>query len=349
MEHKFNKAKTQRYEKTNTTTFCTSLFVCLMVFMSGCENPMQMLSNDSDINDKKTLREQSLRILQQGLADNDALVRARTIEVVASTQQLRLMPTVHRLLQDEVVPVRFAAVLAVGDLEYAPAEKLVKQLLKDPDMNVVIAAAYAMSRLGSIEYLEVFQKAIKSNDQTVRANAALILGKIRSNSSLELLKIVQEDEESSDKVRFQVLEARAKLGDEEVLQKLWAIIYSAYADDRIMGIRAMGALGVLGTPKIKDILITKLDDDIVEVRLAVAEQLGRLGNNTGAPEVLDVFTKKLNTGPDKQANERINVLTAMAIGQICTPSLTKHLPELLRNESKFVRIAAANAVLQCIK
>jgi HEAT repeat protein len=36
----------------------------------------------------------------------------------------------------------------------------------------------------------------------------------------------------------------------------------------------------------------------------------------------------------------------MAIGQIRTPSLTKFLPELLKDESKFVRIAAAKAVLQ---
>ncbi|MHC4194178.1 MAG: HEAT repeat domain-containing protein, partial [Planctomycetota bacterium] len=181
-------------------------------------------------------------------------------------------------------------------------------------------------------------------DQTVRANAAFILGRTGDINALKLLKWAQEDKNSSDKVRFQVLEARARLGDEEVLQKLWAIVYSGYADDRIMGIRAMGTLG---TSKARDILVTKLDDNILEVRLAAAEQLGKFRDRTGEPEVLAVFENDLTIGLDKQASERANVLAALAIGQIRTPALTKYLPQLLRNESKFVRIAAAKAVFQC--
>jgi hypothetical protein len=161
---------------------------------------------------------------------------------------------------------------------------------------------------------------------------------------LNVLKSVQDDKYSGDKVRFQVLEARARLGDEEVLQRLWAVVYSAYADDRILGIRAIGALG---TPRARDILVTKLDDAVLEVRLAAAEQLGKLGDKTGEPEVLEVFEKNLAAGPDKQASERVNVLAALAIGQIRTPALTKYLPPLLKNESKYVRIAAAKAVFQC--
>jgi HEAT repeat protein len=254
------------------------------------------------------------------------------------------MPKVQRLLKDEFVPVRFAAALAVGDLQYSPAKSSVSQLLKDKDINVIIAAAYAMVKLGDAEYYEVIRKAINSNDQTVRANAAFLLGKTGDTSSLKLLKWAQEDKDSGDKVRFQALEARARLGDGDVLQRLWAIVYSAYADDRIMGVRAMG---VLGTSKAKDILITKLDDDVLEVRLAAAEQLGMLRDPIGETQVVDVFEKKLAAGFDRQANERANVLAALAIGQICTPNLTKFLPQLLKSESKLVHIAAAKAVFQC--
>jgi HEAT repeat protein len=111
-----------------------------------------------------------------------------------------------------------------------------------------------------------------------------------------------------------------------------------------MGVRAMGTLG---GGKARDILITKLDDDILEVRLAAAEQLGRLRDKTGEPEVLDVFEKNLTAGLEDQALERANVLTAMAIGRICTPTLTKYLPGLMKNKSKSVRIAAAKAVFLC--
>ena len=216
--------------------------------------------------------------------------------------------------------------------------------MKDKDVNVIIAASYAMGRLGSTEYFEVIRKALNSNDQTVKSNAAFLLGKSGDKSSLNLLKSVQENENSSDKVRFQILEARARLGDEEVLQKLWAIVYSAFADDRILGIRA---IGLLGTSKARDILVTKLDDNVLEVRLTAAEQLGKLHDRIGEEEVLDVFEKNLTVGLDREASERANVLTALAIGQICSPALEKFLPQLLKNESKFVRIAAAKAVFQC--
>jgi len=364
MEHKLKKVKAQKHVvkvkeprlpvwKLVSTTLNEKfrfgealLFAYLTIFALGCDEPLQRTSGDFNVSNLNTPWSKALRITQASLADNDPLVRIHAIEVVASTGQLRLMPTVHRLLRDKSMPVRFAASLAVGDLEYSPAKSSAGKLLEDEDTNVVIAAAYAMGKLGSAEYLDVVRKAIHSDDQTVRANATFILGKMGDKSSLKLLKWAQEDKNSSDKVRFQALEARARLGDEQVLQKLWAIVYSAYADDRIMGIRAMGALG---TSKARDILITKLDDDVLQVRLAAAGELGRLRDRTGEPEVLEVFEKNLTAGLDKQVGEHANKLTALAIGQICTPNLREFLPQLLQNESKFVRIAAARAVFQCIK
>jgi len=111
-----------------------------------------------------------------------------------------------------------------------------------------------------------------------------------------------------------------------------------------MGIKAMGELVTL---QASDALTTMLDDDVVEVRLAAAEQLGMLKNPIGEPVVLDVFAKNLSAGLDNQAKERLNVRIVLAIGRIGTPSLTRFLPRFLRDESKNVRIAAAMAVFQC--
>ena len=122
------------------------------------------------------------------------------------------------------------------------------------------------------------------------------------------------------------------------------MLQSGYNDDRVIGIKAMGALG---TQNAIDAVITKLDDSVPEVRLAAAEQLGALGNKTGEPEVLDVFNKNLTAGISQDDAERIKFRTALAIGRICTPSLTRFLPPLLKEPSKRVRLAAAQAVLQC--
>jgi HEAT repeat protein len=103
-------------------------------------------------------------------------------------------------------------------------------------------------------------------------------------------------------------------------------------------------MGIFGTRQARDALITMLDDDVLEVRLAAAAQLGRLGDISGESVVLSVFDKGYSVSLDTETNQRIYVLTALAIGQIRTPKLTKFLPQLLINESKFVRIAAAKAV-----
>ncbi len=271
------------------------------------------------------------------------MVRVNTIEVVATTRQIKLMPKVQRLINDEFVPVRFATALAIGDLQYTLGQNQIRQLLKDKDINVKIAASYAMAMLGNSEYLEVLRKAILNDDQTVRANAALLLGKSGDKTALKFLYWALQDKNSDDKVAYQAAESIARLGDERIYQKLWAMLISAYADVRVMGIRAMGALG---TPEAKNALTTMLNDELLEVRLAAAEQLGTLKDPVGESRVLEVFEKNLSAGLDKNSRERANVLAAMAIGQIRTPSLTKFLPELLKDESKFVRIAAAKAVLQ---
>lgn len=319
------------------------LFACLAVLIPGCRGSSTSLLSDAQATKMSSLEQEAIRIIQEALADPDAVARVHAIEVVGTTGRIDLMPQVQQLLQDPFVPVRYAAALAVGDLQYAPAQRLLYPLLEDRDSNVVIAASYAMGRLGATQYLEVIRKAIEDKDQEVRANAAFLLGKIGDRGALRMLKWAQEDMNSSEKVRLVAMEARARLGDEDVLKRLWALVFSAYADVRVVGIQAMGALG---TRQAKEIIMTKLDDPVLEVRVVAAEQLGMLGDTTGEPEVLEVFQKNLTAGMNSIARERVNKLVALAIGHIGTPTLTKYLPQLLKNESKFVRIAAAKAVLQ---
>ena len=331
-----------------SSVFCIQalLFACLTVFLFGCDESLQTTSGDFNVADISTPWAKALRIVQEGLADNDPLVRVRALEVVADTGQIRLMPQVHQLLNDKSMPVRFAAALAVGDLEYSPSKRSISQLLKDSDANVTTAAAYAMFKLGSANYLEALRNAIASSDQTVRANAALLLGKSGDKSSLEFLWRAVQSKDSDDMVIYQSAEAIAMLKDEKIYPRLWTMLISAYADVRLMGVQAMGKLG---TADAKNALIRMLDDDILEIRLVAAEQLGVFKDPIGEAKVLEVFEKNLTSSLDIEAAERANVLTALAIGQICTPTSTKFLPQLLQNESKFVRIAAAKAVLQCTK
>ncbi len=325
-------------------TLTAFAIITFTVFTGGCNESLKKETRPPTSSSIGELLPEADKIIQAGLNDTDPLIRANTIEVIADTKQTKLMPRVQRLLEDESVLVRFAAAIAVGDLEYSLAENPAKQLLEDKDENVRIAADYATSKLGAGSGFELVRKAVASNDQTVKANAAFLLGKSGDRGSLKLLWWTLQNKDSDDKVRFNAVEAIARLGDERIYPKAWANLINIHGEDKITGIRAMGALG---TEEAKNALITMLDDNVLEIRLAAAEQLGMLGETTGEAEVLKVFTKNLTSGLNKEEVERVNMLTALAIGQIGTANLTKYLPELLKNESKLVRLAAAKAVIQC--
>jgi len=355
---KIKKTRNKNRHLLNTFIFyCALLFIFIAILSPGCKEMLQITtpaapdtaarpSSPKSVIGTNQPQPEAFRIIQFSLADENPRVKVRAIEVAAATKQTRLMPKVQRLLRDKLVPVRFAAAVAIGDSQYILAKRYIMQLLKDKDENVRIAAAYAMGKLSSPRYFEVLRKAIVRSNLTVRANAALLLGKSGDKKALKLLYWALQHKDSDDRVRFNAVQAIATLGDERIFPKLWAMRISAYADDRVICIQALGALG---TEKAKNILITMLDDDILEVRLAAAEQLGALGDNIGESEVRDVFEKNLTAELDKQALALTYMRAALAIGRIGTPSLKKFLPQLLKDPSKLVRIAAAKAVLQCTK
>ncbi|HUW19389.1 MAG TPA: HEAT repeat domain-containing protein [Sedimentisphaerales bacterium] len=320
-------------------------FCCAAILIFGCGGSSLTASDWPDSVAVEQLVPDATRIVREGLADQEPLIRVNSIEVVATTGQIRFMPEVQKLMTDPFVLVRFASALAVGDLEYALGERSVRRLFQDENENVRIAAAYALGRLGAADSFEILSKSILSRDLTVRANAALAMGKSRDKRALKPLYVALRRDDSDDRVRFQAAQSIAMLGDERIYPKLWTMLISAYWDVRVIGTKAMGALG---TAEAKAALTTILDDDIVEVRLSAAEQLGMLGEKTGERVVLEVFAKNLTSGMNKDARDRINALAALAIGRIGTPSLTGFLPRLLKDDSKFVRIAAAKAVLECM-
>ncbi len=329
--------------------FRSLVLLCGWFFVAGCEVPVEAPGPTKAAGPARSAEKDdelvagAYRIISECLADNDPTVRVNAIEVVADARLVRFMPKVQRMLDDESVPVRFAAALAIGDLEYSIAHTAVRRLFKDPDSNVKIAACYAMVRLGSVRYVEVLRRAIASSDQTVRANAAFLLGKCNDTEAARLLVWAMLNKDSEDKVVYQAAESLAMIKDERIFPKLWAMLLSAYADVRVTGVRAMGTLG---SRDAKNALITMLDDKVLEVRLAAAEQLGKLGDPIGEPVVREVFEKKLAASTDKLGRDRVYVLATLAIGQIGTDSLTRYLPRLMNDASKAVRIAAAKAVLQ---
>jgi HEAT repeat protein len=331
-----------------------AVFICVilsLIVFCGCETgsvKQQTGSITAGSPVSSELEVQATQIIQQALANSNPQVRTNAIETVAAipiNRASKFMPQVQQLLKNEFVPVKFAAAVTIGDTGYSQARGDITQLLKNDNENARIAAAYAAYKLGSAGGLAIIHASLKSQDQIARANAAFLLGKSGESPrrALPLLYETLRDETSDEKVILNSIEAIARLGDDKIYQKLWAMLISKYADDRVCGIRAMGALG---TSQAKDSLSTMLKDDLTEVRLVAAEQLGNLGDIAGEKVVIDALTKDTASAQDQEAKARIQTLAALAIGKIRTPTLKKFLPELLKSEFQFARLAAAKAVFQ---
>ena len=320
----------------------TVLILLSMVFQAGCIEEQSLLKpagKQSKV-DVSHLKSRAIGIVREALANESGVIRSHAIEVIVTTQRRELMPQVLKLLADKQVHVRFGAGVAVGDMEYTPGEYMIKPMLDDPNPNVGIAAAYAMARLGRVGYTEKIRDAATSTDQTVRANAALLLGKLGDKNNLPLLYDMLRDLDSADKAKFQAVESIARLGDEHIYKdKLWAMLISKYADDRVIGIRGMG---LLNTVDAKNAIITMLNDDIMEVRLCAAEQLAQMGDLAGEQEVVAYFKTQ---SPDLNQTSVANIFATMAIGRMATASGTKYLPQLLQSRSKVIRLTAAQSVL----
>lgn len=314
-------------------TFLTAI-TCLNI---GCESTFPLANNAG------TLQTKAYDIIANALTATEPEIRGNAVEVIGDARIAPLMPRVVQLLNDPVVPVRFQALIALGDMQENSAWQYIQQIYNDSrqDINVRMAAAYALVKMGSPQCATYYIQQINNPDPTIRANAALFIGKGGHRNNLPLLEWAINDAQSNERVRLQALEAMAMLQSPSAYEKIWTRLISAYADDRITGIQAMGHLK---NEQAVSSIMTMLKDEIPEVRLAAAKELGQIND----PEIEATVLKVLkNTDyPDENSQIRIKVMAAMAIGQIKSSSLASYLPRLLKDPSKIVQLAAAKAVFK---
>jgi HEAT repeat protein len=319
--------------------------VLIAVCAAGCAEQKTTVSTASA---EKTVATKSLKprakiILEKALKSKNGKLRSAAIEITVEAGQKDMLPHITRLTRDPVVPVRFNAMVALGDMRSLSCEKIIRKGLNDPNVNVRIAAAYSLAKLNRPQFVEMIRAAAKSNDQTVRANAALLLGKLGNPDNIELLYEVLQANDSIDKVRLNAVQSIALLGDERMYRsKLWALLISKFADDRVMGIQGMGALN---TAESRNAIITMLQDDILEVRLAAAEQLAQLGDKSGEEEVYEYF----KTQPDLNKAGMGNEMAVRAIGSLKSTRLNSELTKALDSQSPYIQLLAARSVLIQLK
>jgi HEAT repeat protein len=320
-----------------------SYLLCIWVIgVCGCTRQQERKSQDvallAQVPPEK-LQTRATLIIQTSLSDTSAYMRNHAIEAAIETKQLQLMPEILKKLEDSSVAVRFTAAIAVGDLDCQTCKEQLTKNLKDTNENVRIAAAYSMIRLGDKSGYPLIRDAAVAADPTLRANALLLLGKLGSKDDLPLIYKATADVDTTDKVRMQAVDSIARLKDVGIYRsKLWPLLISKYADDRVMGIRGMG---LLGTTEAKEAIQTMLQDDVLEVRLCAAEELGKLGDQGGMNQLVTYF----QTNPDLNQATMASGAGIMAIGRLNAMNLTGYLDKALNSQSSYIRLAAAQSVL----
>lgn len=282
---------------------------------------------------------QALNVVKDGLENPNAYVRTAAIEVAAQTRQEIFLPRIVQLADDPRVTVRFAALVAMGDMQCTSCRALLLKKAGDANPNVRIAAAYGLSKIGALDYWGNVLDSLRSSNPTVAANAALLVGKMGRRQDLPLLQELMVSGTTNEKVLFQTVESMARLGDARVYRdKIWPLLISKFHDDRLWGIRCMGALG---TPEAQMAIQTMLEDDVLEVRLAAAEQLGQFADRSGLPLVREYFQQRPNLDETTLANQ----LAVAALGTLKDPALNGYLPKALAGKSPIIRLLAAKSIL----
>lgn len=287
-----------------------------------------------------TLRDRAVAQIFASIESSDGFIRANAIEAAQYAPE-HVLTLVRRGLGDRSEAVRFAALMVIGKLRLADVAPAARNLVHDPSASVRAAALFALKRTGQRVDLSPLAGMLVSQEPKVRANAAMILGLLEDPSAIPMLKdlarypLHKASAVQEALVRLQFTEAILRLGDHSVLDAMRAYAcYSQFDEVRVLGISMVGELGDRALePAIEQLL----NNSPLEVQIAAAGTLARLGREHGLAVVLR---------GSESASAPVRAQAAMTLAHFRDPQALARLTALLDDPSEQVRIAAAAAILR---
>jgi len=206
-------------------------------------------------------------------------------------------------------------------------------------------------------------KLLRHREKTVRANAAMILGRMGEPSAIQPLKDLWLDDRDK-RVRVQVTEALALLGDQRSVALLETHTTRPFLDDQISAIQTRTKIH---SPQAIRVLAELFKKRKVRahpsVQIAALGALAELDNKTAAgyrycleallsPELLmKEFYKESGNGQTEVSQDEaasVQTLAAMSLGQMGDEKAVGHLVPFLENADGTVRVAAAMSILKLL-
>ena len=251
--------------------------------------------------------DQILKQLVEGLGDPRGVVRLRFAETLGEIGESATPLLVEALAHHPDVVVRRAAAKTLTIIaDPAAVPTLVHTFLNDQDTVVKGSAAGALARTGEASVpalLEILASTEQPED--IKGHAAWALAFIGAEAADHLYKALNA---ASLDVRCAVIGALGHVAQEQSDEKSCNLLISALTDpEPLLRTEAAAALGHVHYPAAVPHLILALQDTDLDVRKAVINSLGKMGD----PQALESLKTALS-----DELEVIRVLAKLAIAQI---------------------------------
>lgn len=205
------------------------------------------------------------------LKHNDHRIRTAAIEALARFDAQNLAGELRALLRDQMWDVRSAAAVALAKVKDPTTVDALIAVLKDKSPDVRTAAASSLGRIGDPRAIGPLVLALKDGESDVRRMAAGALTQIDTKWA------------ESDAARKLAPELRGALGSEDwAVRRAAAYVLQQLGEGQVTTSPQLSA--EMATPArrrqqaVLTIFTDLLKDTDVDLRLAAAEALGRLGD-----------------------------------------------------------------------
>lgn len=304
---------------------------------------------------RSSVRDKAVKVIVTLSQDTNAVFRANAIEAMHPMPD-RALPLAQRGLADPSPIVQYTAVVTAGMYKFESLKPAIRPLLKSENPSVRAASIFALHHLGDKVNLTPLAGLLEHRDPSVRANVAMLLGLMGEKSAIPMLKqaadapLPRAGGAQTAVVRCQFAEAIVRLGDDSELDTLRASAYNTVGEVRVLAINAMGAVGDRRMiPALQQFLrepqpagredhgVKAVTAEPVEVRLAAASSLARMGNPIGLSTAL-----KLCEDP----NPVVRSQAVWALGWFQDSASQEKLAQMVDDPMPMIRIAAAASVVR---
>jgi len=324
-----------------------------------------------------SLLDRAVDQVEASARSSDAERRVNAMELCEFLGPRRAEPLLAIGMEDEMVAVRFCAIVNTARLDVRSLLPLVRKRAGSESPYEQTSVIFARRLMGDEVDVTPLAAMLACDDPGLRGSAAMLLGMMGDKSAVPMLRDLAKVPlpstvlpVSGTIVRMQIAEARVRLGDESTYNAIRWGLFSNYDEIRTLSATMIGRLG---DQKMQEALFDILQDKSqpVELRMATLDALVRISASRvevvgEALSLLDVVLESA-----KSENSMLRALAAQVLGsaeaarmrcasivvrmdsppgRYISGLLQKHdgavmLELLLDDEAETVRIAAAAGIL----